>query len=297
MSISKLITYCGILSNLVLSIPLDNPQTANSIFQPTGPQNESIIPYLISHSNLNLTAGGNIKCNEQRYGNPSADSCRDAVAQIPQDPMTLMRNKKRSYGARSPALVVHVGLPKRWISADGKCVADITQRGLPPISHVNDMDIFSAATIIFETCVEENPQTPIPWGGESIQMSDEGNLQVIVQAYKPPFIRCAGAPPTSRPDSNACKTILDSMKATTGLTKFGAVGVEGIEEQLPMVLNEPTGKCKIIIDITAPDDIAQWYDIWAAAAALDGMCARGGRTGKSRFLGTNRKLTVEIKKS
>ena len=28
-----------------------------------------------------------------------------------------------------------------------------------------------------------------------------------------------------------------------------------------------------------------WYDLWQAAVALDGMCARSGKTGKSRFLG------------
>lgn len=75
-----------------------------------------------------------------------------------------------------------------------------------------------------------------------------------------------------------------------------------------------TGDCTITIDTTVPEDTASWYDLWAAAVALDGMCARNGRPGKARFLGenlrlyvcfdnrlsislgTNRKLTVEIKK-
>ena len=46
-----------------------------------------------------------------------------------------------------------------------------------------------------------------------------------------------------------------------------------------------TNTCAFSIDITAPDDKAPWYDLWQAAVALDGMCARTGRTGKSRFLG------------
>ena len=75
------------------------------------------------------------------------------------------------------------------------------------------------------------------------------------------------------------------------------------------------GGCTITFDSTAPEDTASWYDLWAAAVALDGMCARGGKTGKSRFLGevtriwlpvylnahfaflgANRKLVVEMKK-
>ena len=52
-----------------------------------------------------------------------------------------------------------------------------------------------------------------------------------------------------------------------------------------VVISLATGQCKITIDTTAPDDTASWYDLWQAAVALDGMCARGGRTGKARFLG------------
>ncbi|CAF9934844.1 MAG: hypothetical protein ALECFALPRED_006161 [Alectoria fallacina] len=87
------------------------------------------------------------------------------------------------------------------------------------------------------------------------------------------------------------------MKASTHLTTFGAVGIFGVEEYLPQVLTEPTGKCSITVDTTAPNDAASWYDLWQAVVALDGMCARGGRAGKSRFLGIGRKLVVEIKKS
>ena len=51
-----------------------------------------------------------------------------------------------------------------------------------------------------------------------------------------------------------------------------------------------TSTCAIHIDIIAPDDRAAWYDLWQAAVALDGMCARKGRTGKSRFLGKLRRV-------
>ena len=108
------------------------------------------------------------------------------------------------------------------------------------------------------------------------------------------------------------------MKASTEQTRFGAVGVPDVQTELPqsftdresplssplleknsdfkdvnwgwnqlteMRFSTATSACTISIDIIAPDDTASWYDLWAAAVALDGMCARGGRTGKSRFLG------------
>lgn len=46
-----------------------------------------------------------------------------------------------------------------------------------------------------------------------------------------------------------------------------------------------SGGCTITIDITVSEDQASWYDLWAAAVALDGMCARGRKTGQARFLG------------
>ena len=49
--------------------------------------------------------------------------------------------------------------------------------------------------------------------------------------------------------------------------------------------NIATHTCTITIDITAPDDKASWYDLWQAAVALDGMCARKKRAGTSRLLG------------
>lgn len=46
-----------------------------------------------------------------------------------------------------------------------------------------------------------------------------------------------------------------------------------------------TGQCAFILDTTGPNDTAAWYDLWQAAVALDGMCARGGQAGTARFLG------------
>ena len=46
-----------------------------------------------------------------------------------------------------------------------------------------------------------------------------------------------------------------------------------------------TGECTIVIDSTVPDDSARWYDLWQAAVAVDGICARKGQAGEAKFLG------------
>ena len=55
-----------------------------------------------------------------------------------------------------------------------------------------------------------------------------------------------------------------------------------------------TNTCAIHIDIIAPDDKAAGYDLWQAAVALDGLCARKGRTGKSRFLCKLRRIFLML---
>ncbi len=86
------------------------------------------------------------------------------------------------------------------------------------------------------------------------------------------------------------------MKASTSQTSFAAQGAGPAVEILPQILEAPTGDCRIVVDLDAPQDIGSWYDIWQAAVALDGMCARGGKAGTARFLGTERKLRVEVRK-
>lgn len=59
-----------------------------------------------------------------------------------------------------------------------------------------------------------------------INPGDEGNLNVSVQAYTPPFTKCEGAPPARRPNHEACQTIINIiMKASTVKTTFAAFGV------------------------------------------------------------------------
>ena len=52
----------------------------------------------------------------------------------------------------------------------------------------------------------------------------------------------------------------------------------------------PDDQCTIEIDTTLPTEKVSWYDIWAAAVAINGICIRSGKTGKATDLGESRLL-------
>lgn len=47
----------------------------------------------------------------------------------------------------------------------------------------------------------------------------------------------------------------------------------------------PDRLCVLEVDTTGPVEDVSWYDIWAAAVAVTGMCIRIGKTGKATDLG------------
>ena len=54
-----------------------------------------------------------------------------------------------------------------------------------------------------------------------------------------------------------------------------------------MTTSPEDGRCRITVDTISAgaDDITSWYDLWEAAAALEGICARVGRRGIAYALG------------
>ena len=67
---------------------------------------------------------------------------------------------------------------------------------------------------------------------------EEGNFDIIIREYIPPFTRCANTPAAARPSTTACQQIIDTMNAGTDQTTFGAQGVAGVQVHLPMVLTD-----------------------------------------------------------
>ena len=65
--------------------------------------------------------------------------------------------------------------------ADGKCMIDLSQTSYP--SHVNDMNLFAAGTIIQSQCVEKgSPSTP-PWGGQAVDIGHFPSGSTSIQEF------------------------------------------------------------------------------------------------------------------
>ena len=45
------------------------------------------------------------------------------------------------------------------------------------------------------------------------------------------------------------------------------------------------GRCIVTLDTIGREDIATWYEVWAAVMAVDDMCMRFGRVGKAMEIG------------
>lgn len=130
-------------------------------------------------------------------------------------------------------------------------------------------------------------------------MGVEENMQLVMRGYtSSPIIRCQNQPAAKRPTSRGCLNILQDMLASTEQSHFAVAGAaEPSAERLPRTFYDVGGECSITVDITAPEETASWYDIWQAAVALDGKCARFGGTGLARFLGKSLLLTSYSKSS
>lgn len=110
----------------------------------------------------------------------------------------------------------------------------------------------------------------------------------------------------------ACQTALNSLPAWTFPQAFGAKGTAGAQIELPVtysdgerfspgqkpilsvdpLLNGSTAKsrCFVTANINGPPVAANWYDIWASAIAVMGMCVVDGKAGISTTQGERRAL-------
>ena len=140
----------SLLPPFAMSLTLNPPQNANASTTLTNPSsllpslkvlgitgNSNIKESLLLRPNTSTTlAMAKIECDDRRFGNPRVASCKNAVAQIPQDPVTIIRNPKRSYGPRGEG-TWDVNLPKRYISCKTPSDAKTTV-ALPQVWLISD---------------------------------------------------------------------------------------------------------------------------------------------------------------
>ncbi|CAF9934841.1 MAG: hypothetical protein ALECFALPRED_006160 [Alectoria fallacina] len=141
MSPSPYFALFPLYPDFAISLVLNSLQNTNELItlsEPTSliPSNASvIIDNFTIKDTANLTSSTHlsipkIDCDDERFGTPSVASCKDAIAEIPQDPATIIRDPNRSYGPRGEG-TWDVNLPKRYISSDGQCIIDLTQTSTP----------------------------------------------------------------------------------------------------------------------------------------------------------------------
>ncbi|KAG7008895.1 hypothetical protein G7Y79_00004g014790 [Physcia stellaris] len=251
--LTSLLTITRIASSALL------PATPNTSFATsdgsTLPLNESSIPFL---SNNLTVAPGVVDCNSGRYGTDlSRSSCIDALQSLPSG-TTLRTFGERGRGAfREP-------LPRRYLSADGKCAIDISNtRNRAYDDSATDKQMKDAAQRVVERC------------------GVHGNLVATVKAYKP---RVMCTPQKVTDDAGACQNLLAGLRVEYNWATFGKQGVREATWNIPpagLKDRDGTGYCVSTVNFVEGGDIekARWFDIWAAAVAVKRMCVRKGNAG------------------
>ena len=117
----------------------------------------------------------------------------------------------------------------------------------------------------------------------------KSNLILSVISYTP-SVHCS-SPSTPSPDEAYCAIITNEMYATTDTQVFGPIGQPGVDALLPKTFSLPFTRgrsCAVVINSRGPLDTANWFEMWAGARAIAGICLRKGvggiSTGQGRWI-------------
>lgn len=242
------------------------------------PTNSSNLLNLIS-SQTTSPSNAALVCNGQTYGfNVPLRSCMDAYRQIPDDATDLTFAPRHTVSC-------DIALPFRWISSDGRCIIDVLIKDSSPSANVSYSELRTAANLLSFHCVNRRSQ-----GGIVTGLGDGLHVDLIMASYVPD-VYCEDSP---GPPTENCKTIGNSMPATSYEKLWGTAHDFHADITLPRTLLEPGRRCMAMIETLGPTDVSSWYDIWQAVIALDGMCVRNGQVGTARRRGLGGNLFVNI---
>lgn len=218
-----------------------------------------------------------IHCNGKAYGkNLKISSCLQALLRMPQGTKAL------TFGERNQGDWDGV-LPYRILSPDGLCAIDISHRAKILSDQISASELRQSVELVIEICVKGKPNE----GGVVSNIGKNGNLAVRVMPYKP-SVRC-GHPLSAPPIAN-CKLILDHMPANGTKEVYGQKDDTDpkITIKLPATITGRRRRCQLLIDTLVPGtgkDTSDWYNLWAAATAIEYMCLYFGRNGTALELG------------
>lgn len=214
--------------------------------------------------------------------------CRDAITGIKRNTQQVR------FGERSadPA-TWDVGLPSRQIGIQGLCTVQLEFKPGDSSAIATSLDVSQAAVAVLGTCVVG---TGLNKGGLAIDIGGDNNLGVALASYEP-HVQCVdgsiGPPGSTVPPLKSCDAVVGLMFATKDIMSFGKVG-SGASNIVPGRDASPDHLCALEVDTTGPVENVSWYDIWAAAVAVNGMCVRSGKTGKATGLGENGNLFITM---
>ncbi|KAL8980719.1 MAG: hypothetical protein Q9205_004279 [Flavoplaca limonia] len=182
---------------------------------------------------------------------------------------------------------VTMSIPVRWISADGLCVFDIVKRGTGPAERTSGYQIARAAWQLMNQCVRDSGGQ----GGVVSGIGQSGSLGVFIRKNNPDNVQCNEEPQTYGRD--ACAQLLLSLPAAVQPRRiFGAYAVRAAGQRVDELI--PTYYANDEEEVMTIVDTATWFEVWQAATALVGMCARKGLSGDFLNFGTNRGLRITL---
>lgn len=218
-----------------------------------------------------------VHCNGKAYGkNLKISSCLQALLMMPKGTKAL------TFGERGEGDWDGV-LPYRVLSPDGLCAIDISHRANIMSDQISASDLRQSVELVLEICVKGKPNE----GGVVSNIGKNGDLAVRVMPYKP-SVRCGSA--FSAPPIEDCKIVLDAMPANGDKVIFGQKSDTDLKTtlKLPITITGRRRRCQFVIDTLVPgtgQDTSDWYNLWAAATAIEYMCLYSGRNGTSLELG------------
>ncbi len=120
-----------------------------------------------------------------------------------------------------------------------------------------------------------------------ISIGSSQNLVIVVSGYKP-AVTCYGPVGAAWTASQA---LIDMLPTTYNEQVFAPVGTPGAEVILPKTYTQPRSAellTRFYVNIRMMRGSAvtgRWFDLWAAAVAINILCVKNGRAGRATVEG------------
>ncbi|KAF6217990.1 hypothetical protein HO133_006402 [Letharia lupina] len=240
----------------------------------------SSLPITPFGANTSLTLP-TVHCDGVTYkSNLLSASCADAYRTIPRTTKLL------TFGDREDG-DFEVPLPYRWVSSDGLCIFEIAKIADTPVAYATLRDFERAAFMLLTTCFADGRTE----GGIAGNLGPGVLSLGLIMTSNRQIVQCTG--PTG-PPRDSCYSIIATMPALKEQQLFSRSPGGHVNVRIPDSFESQDGRCIVTLDTIGREDIATWYEVWAAVMAVDDMCMRFGRVGKAMEIGAFRRLFLEI---